>query len=135
MLWKYYKNIVNVTLLFKKKFLPDFFFPPIFGNDIATIPFKIFSPPIFGNAIATITKKKISFFSLFRQWHCCNWFFLGALHTQAHRTGHRTQAGNLGREILVTALPKFKIFLSPTFPLSLSYFCWISKILSLSSFH
>ena len=64
MLWKYYKNIVNVTLFLKflRRFRQQFFFPPIFNNDIVIIPFKFFS--IFSNASATITKKNFLFFPI-----------------------------------------------------------------------
>ena len=124
MLWKYYKNIVNVTLFLK--FLPrfrqqHFFFPLIFGNDIAIIPFN--------------------FFPHFRQCHCHNYqkkkkFFFFPISAMAlPQLLFYTGLGmNLGRGISVTALPKFLFFLSPTFSLSLSYFCWILATLLLKFF-
>ena len=87
MLWKCYKNIVDVAFFFfliplqiSATIILFYFFPPIFGNAIVTIAIKkknwfpyfgngiatirfsqFFFLPIFDNAIATIvTKKKIS---------------------------------------------------------------------------
>ena len=129
MLWKYYKNIVNITLFFK--FLPrfrqqHFFFLPF---SAMTLPqFHSIFFPIFGNAVATITKKVFFFFLYFGNGIAAItfFFFLSTPHsgTQDTRPGK-----NLGRGISVTALPKFLFFLSPTFSLSLSYFCWVSATL------
>ena len=49
------------------------------------------------------------FFSLFRQWHCHNWFLVGL--------------GNMNFGNVITEIQNF---LSPIFSLSLSYFYWIS---------
>ena len=129
MLWKYYKNIVNVTIFFK--FLPrfrqqNFFFPPIFGNDIAIISFNFFS--IFGNAIATITKKNFFFF-LFRQWHCRNCFFL------AHRTqdGHEFGQRNFGNSVAEIPLLSLSTFFSFSLLFLLNFGNTVAEILSLSS--
>ena len=42
----------------------------------------IFFPPIFGNDIATIAT---NFFSPFRQWHCHNWFSVSRFEQQEFR--------------------------------------------------
>ena len=65
MLWKYYKNIVNVTLFFFFNSSSDFdnnnfFFLPFSAMTLPQFRSIFFSPPIFGNAIATITKNKNS---------------------------------------------------------------------------
>ena len=118
-LWKYYKNIVNVTLFLK--FLPrfrqqHFFFPSHFRqwhchNSIQ------FLYPIFGNAIATITKKKISFFPLFRQWHC------------------RTEFGqrNFGNNVAEIPLLSLSNFFSFSLLLLLNFSNTVAEILSLFS--
>ena len=74
----------------------------------------IFFPPIFGNGIATIA----NFFFLFRQCHCHIWFSLRALTFRAP-----TQATGIGRRNFGDDVVENKKFLSPTFSLSLSYFC------------
>ena len=68
-----------------------FFFPPIFGNDIATIATKFFFP-YFSNVIATIGFQSVG----------------------------------LGSRNFGNVITEIQNFLSPTFSLSLSYFCWIS---------
>ena len=133
MLWKYYKNIVNATLFLK--FLPrfrqqNFFFPPIFGNDIAIIPFKFFFFFIFGNAIATITKKKKNFFIfLFWQWHRRNCFFL------AHRTQEGQEFGqrNFGNSVAEIPLLSLSTFFSFSLLFLLNFGNTVAEILSLSS--
>ena len=120
MLWKYYKNIVNVILFLK--FLPrfrqqHFFFSSHLRQWHSHNSIQFFSP-IFGNANATITKKKNFFF-----------FFPISAMTLPQLLFYTGPGRNLGRGISVTALPKFLFFLSPTFSLSLSYFCWISATL------
>ena len=131
MLWKYYKNIMNVTFFFK--FLPKFRQQHFFFLPFSTMTLPQFHSiffPIFGNAIATITKKIFSFFfSLFRQWHCRNclfFFFFWALHTRAH--GTQDSAAKLGRGILVSTLPKFNIFSLHLFLLLSHTFGWISAM-------
>ena len=128
-MWKYYKNIVNITLFLK--FLPrfrqqNFFFPPIFGNDIAIIPFNFFFH--FRQCHCHNYQKKNFFFFLFRQWHCRNCFFL------AHRTQDKefgqTNFGNNVAEIPLLSL-------SPFFSFSLLFLLNFgnstAEILSLSS--
>ena len=48
------KQIGSLTLIIYSFMQPLFFFPPIFGNGIATIATKNFFFPYFGNGIATI---------------------------------------------------------------------------------
>ena len=126
MLWKYYKNIVNVTLFLK--FLPRFWQQFFFF-----LPFRQWH-----------CHNSIQVFSHFRQYHCHNYqkkffffFYFGngitAIAFFFNRTG-----GNLGRGISITVLPKFLFFLSPPFCLSLSKFLLnfgntVAEILSLSS--
>ena len=122
MLWKYYKNIVNVTLFLK--FLPrfwqqHFFFPLIFDNDIAIIPFNFFFP-IFGNAIAT---------------NCFFFFFFE--HSTLGHTGHRTRQefgqrnfGNSVAEIPLLSLSNFFCF---SLLFLLNFGNTVAEILSLSS--
>ena len=101
----YCENIVNVILFFLLS--PDFgttFFPPIFGNAIATIVTIFF--PYFGNGIATISLS-IFFF-----------FLLRALHAHpGSRIGHRKFG---------IPVAKVQHFLSPPFSSSLSYF-WLNS--------
>ena len=142
-MWKYYKNIVNVTLFFLNS-SPDFsnnnfFFPPIFGNDITTIPFNFFPPPIFGNAIATITKKNFLFFPLFRQWHCCNWFFLGPLHTRGTQDRTQDSGREFGQRNFVNSIAEIQNlslsnFSSFSLLLLLNFGNRVVEIFSLSSF-
>ena len=110
MLWKYYKNIVNVT--FFLKFLPKFwqqifFFPPIFGNDIAIIPFNFFSH----FRQCHCHNYQNFFFFLFRQWHCRNCFFL------AHRTQDGQEFGqrNFGNSVAEIPLLSLSTLLSFSF--------------------
>ena len=58
----YCENIVNVTVFFLllPRFRNHFFFPPIFGNVIATIVTIFF--PYFSNGIATISLPQFFFF-------------------------------------------------------------------------
>ena len=98
--------------------------------------FRKFFPPIFGNVIATIAKKKfytpISTMAL-PQFVCQNFFFfsfsLRALYARA---------AELGRGNSISPLPKFNIFSLHLFSSSLSYF-WFNfgngntEIQSLSS--
>ena len=94
LLWKCCKNIVDMTTFF-------FFYSFI---DLVT-----FFPPIFGNAIATIAKKK-NFIPLFRQWHChnsfVNFFFFFSFSLRALYA----RAAELGRGNSISPLPKFNIF-------------------------
>ena len=80
----------------------------------------------------------IFFPSHFRQCHCHNYqkkisFFFPISVMALSQLVFLARTGNLGRGISITALPKFKIFLSPTFPLSLSVVAKIQN-LSLSNF-
>ena len=94
------------------------FFPPIFGNAIATIAKKKNLDPYFGNGIATI---RLSFF----------FFFLFTSSTPC--TGSRT-----GQRKFSIIVAEIQHFLSPPFSSSLSYF-WLNfgngntEIQSLSS--
>ena len=116
----YCENIVNMTTFF---FL-------LFHR------FCNFFPPIFGNAIATIAKKK-KFIPLFRQWHChnsfVNFFFFFLFTSGTPRTGSRTGQRKFG-----ITIAEIQNFPSPPFSSSLSYF-WLNfgngniKIQSLSS--
>ena len=72
-----------------------------------------FFPPIFGNGIATIA----IFFFLFRQCHCHIWFSLHALTLRAP-----TRAAGMGRRNFGDGVVENQKFLSPTFSFSLSYF-------------
>ena len=118
MLWKYYKNIVNVTLFLKflHRFRQQhFFFSSHFWQ--------------------WHCHNSIQFFPHFRQCHCHNYqkknFFFFPISAMAlpQLLFYTGPGMNLGRGISVTALPKFLFFLSPTFSLSLSYICWISATL------
>ena len=105
MLWKYYKNIVNVTLFLK--FLPRFwqqifFFPSIFGNDITIIPFNFFSH--FRQCHCHNYQKKNFFFFLFRQWHCRNCFF--------SQDGQEFGQRNFGNSVAEIPLLSLSTFLS-----------------------
>ena len=84
-----------------------FFFPPIFGNAIATIAKKKVLFPYFGNGIAIIRVSQNFFFS----------FHFG----YSTHTSH-TRAVKLGRRISVSTLLKFNIFSLPAFSSSFSYF-------------
>ena len=101
----YCENIVNVALFFftPPQISEPHFFPPMFGNGIATIVTKIFFS-YFGNGIATISLSQF--------------FFLFTLGTQ--RTLHNQSAGIEQRNF--GTLSKFNIFSLPRFSSSLSYF-------------
>ena len=117
----YCENIVNVTIFFLllPRFQNHFFFPPIFGNAIATIVTIFF--PYFGNDIATISLSIFFFFSL------------QALHTHFSHPGCR-----IGHRKFSILVAEIQHFLSPPFSSSLSYF-WLNfgnsntEIQSLSS--
>ena len=101
----YCENIVNVTLFFLLSL--DFgttFFPPIFGNAIATIVTIFF--PYFGNGIVTISL--LIFFFSFHFGHSTHTSYI--------------QATKLDRGISVSTLSKFNIF-------SLHFFFFFSLIL------
>ena len=104
----YCEKIVNVALFFftPPQISEPHFFPPIFGNAIATTVTKFFFP-YFGNGIVTISLSQ-NFFFFFSLW---------ALN--AHFT---TSQQELGRGISVFTLSKFNIFSLPRFSSSLSYF-------------
>ena len=104
-----------------------------------TIP-KVFFTPYFGNVIATIAKnlyhlfrqchcRKLFFFSShFRQWHCHNCqFFFSIIWFSLHALTLRipTRAAGMGRRNCSNTITENQKFLSPTFYLSLSNFCWI----------
>ena len=130
MLWKYYKNIVNITLFLK--FLPRFrqqifFFPLIFGNDIAIIPFNFFS--IFDNAIATITKNIFSFFSYFSNDIAAIAFFLAHKTQEGYEFGQR----NFGNSVAEIPLLSLSTFFSFSLLFLLNFGNTVIEILSLSS--
>ena len=121
MLWKYYKNIVNVTLFLK--FLPRFrqqifFFSSHFRQWHCHNSIQFFS--IFGNAIATITKKKNFFFFPISAIALPQLLFFSTQAQDGQEFGQR----NFGNSVAEIPL----LSLSP-FCLSLSYFCWISVTL------
>ena len=102
----YCENIVNVTLFFLLSL--DFgttFFPPIFGNAIATIVTNFFFS-YFGNGIATI---RLSFF-----------FFFFLFTSGTPRTSSR-----IGQRKFGIIVAEIQHFLSPPFSSSLSYF-WLN---------
>ena len=82
----------------------NFFFPPIFGDGIATIATNVFFP-YFGNGIATIVTK--FFFP----------YFGNSIATIDFRSV------GLGNRNFGNVITEIQNFLSPTFSLSLSYFC------------
>ena len=130
MLWKYYKYIANVTLFLK--FLPRFgqqifFFPPIFGNDIAIIPFNFFFH--FRQCYCYNYQKKIFFFFLFRQWHCRNCFFL------AYKTQDKQEFGqkNFGNSVAEIPLLSLSTFFSFSLLFLLNFGNTVTEVLSLSS--
>ena len=107
MLWKCCKNIVDVALFFFKFLTCDFgnhyfFFLPFLAMALPQLPI---------------------FFFLFRQCHCHIWFSLRALTLRAP-----TRAAGMGRRNFGDGVAENKKFLSPTFYLSLSNFCWISAM-------
>ena len=111
LLWKYCKNIVDITIFFFFYSFIDFvtFFPPIFSNAIATIVKKKKLYSYFDNGIATIRLSNFFFF-----------FFsvlLQALHVRA---------AELGRGNSVSPLLKFNIFSLHLFLLLSHTFGWIS---------
>ena len=131
MLWKYYKNIVNVTLFLK--FLPrfwqqNFFFPPIFGNEIAIIPFNFFFFH-FRQCYCHNYQKYFFFYILFRQWHCRNCFFL------AHRIQDGQEFGqrNFGNNVAEIPLLYLSTFFSFSLLFLLNFGNTVAEILSLSS--
>ena len=98
----------------------------------------IFFPPIFGNGIATIANF-FFFFFLFRQYHCPIWFSFCAHSHFEHPLGQQV----LAKGISMIVLPKIKnfslplfLFLSPTFVEfrqwycrnSLSFFRFLNKL-------
>ena len=105
----------------------SFFLPPISAMPLSQLP-KIYTPilamplpqtifffpPILGNGIATIAKKKK--FPII-------WFSLCALTFRAP-----TRAVGMGRRNCGNTIAENQKFLSPTFYLSLSNFCWISAM-------
>ena len=104
--------------------IPKVFFTPYFGNVIATIAKNLY--PLFRQCHC---RKLIFFSSHFRQWHCHNcqkkfspiiWFSLHALTLRAP-----TRAAGMGRKNCGNTIAENQKFLSPTFYLSLSNFCWI----------
>ena len=126
MSWKYYKNIVNVThfLKFLHRFRQQhFFFPPIFGNDIAIIPFN--------------------FFSHFRQCHCHNYqiffFFFSYFGNDIAVIAFFSQDGqefgqrNFGNSIAEIPLLSLSNFFSFSLLFLLNFGNTVAEILSLSS--
>ena len=121
-LWQWHCRIPFHFSQFQK-----FFLPPYFGNIIATIAKNLY--PLFRQCHC---RKLIFFSSHFRQWHCHNcqkkfspiiWFSLHALTLRAP-----TRAAGMGRKNCGNTIAENQKFLSPTFYLSLSNFCWISAI-------
>ena len=120
LLWKYCKNIVNMTTFFFYSFI-DFvtFFPPFSAKPLLQWQKKKKLYPYFGNGIATIRLSKFFFFFLFT--------------SGTPRTGSRTGQRKFG-----ITIAEIQIFLSSPFSSSLSYF-WLNfgngntKIQSLSS--
>ena len=115
----YCENIVNGTLFFftLPRFRNHIFFPPIFGNAIATIVTNFF-PPISAMALPQLVCQFFFFFSL------------QALHAHpGSKIGHRKFS---------IPVAEIKYFRSPPFSSSLSYF-WLNfgndntEIQSLSS--
>ena len=121
MLWKCCKNIVDVAFFFFN-FSPDFsnhfFFPPIFGNTIATIAKKKIYSPISAMALPQLVCQNFFFFSL--------------------RALHAHSSSRIGHRKFGISVAEIQHFLSPPFSSSLSYF-WLNfgnnntEIQSLSS--
>ena len=114
---------MNVTLFFLNS-SPDFnnhiFFPPIFGNDIATINKKKISP----TSAMPLPQFYSNFFfpSHFWQWHCPNYqifFFPISAMALPQLVFFFFRHGIWAAGISITPLPKFKIF-------SLSLFLFLS---------
>ena len=101
----YCENIVNVTFFFFTipRFRNHFFFPPIFGNVIATIVTIFFT--YFGNGIATISLPQFFFF-----------FTLGTPRTLL------TQATGIWQRNFGIHITEIQHFLSLPFSSSFSYF-------------
>ena len=122
MLWKYYKNIVNVThfLKFLHRFRQQhFFFPPIFGNDIAIIPFNFFFPH-------------------FWQCHCHKllfffFFYHSTLGHTGHRTGQEFGQRNFGNSVAEIPLLSLSNFLCFSLLFLLNFGNTVAEILSLFS--
>ena len=122
MLWKYYKNIVNVTLFLK--------FLPRFRQHFFFLSFSTMTLPQFHS---------IFFFPHFRQCHCHKLllFFFFFEHSTLGHTGHKTgqkfgqrNFGNSIAEIPLLSLSNF-FFFSLLFLLNFGN--TVAEILSLSS--
>ena len=112
---------MNVTLFLK--FLPrfqqqHFFFPPIFGNGIAIIPFNFFCPHC-------------------RQCHCHKLLFFFFEHSTlghiGHRTGQKFGQRNFGNSIAEIPLLSLSNFFSFSLLFLLNFGNTVAEILSLSS--
>ena len=122
-LWQWHCRIPFHFSQFQKFFLPPIsamslpqlpkIYTLYFGNAIAANYF--FFPPIFGNGIATIAN--FFFFPII-------WFSLRTLTLWAP-----TRAVGMGRRNCGNTIAENQKFLSPTFYLSLSNFCWISAMI------
>ena len=130
MLWKYYKNIVNVTLFLK--FLPrfrqqNFFFPPIFSNDIAIIPFNFFFP-FSAMPLPQLPKIFFLFFPILAM-------ALPQLLFLAHRTQDGQEFGrrNFGNNVAEIPLLSLSTFFSFSLLFLLNFGNTVAEILSLSS--
>ena len=105
---------------------------------------KFFFTPYFDNVIAIIAK---NLYPLFRQCHCCKLFFFPPIFSNGIVTianffffpiiwfslcaltfGAPTRAAGMGRRNCGNISAENQKFLSPTFYLSLSNFCWISTM-------
>ena len=128
-MWKYYKNIVDVTTFFFlliHRFHNFFFHFRQWDCHNCQNNFFFFFFTLSAMALPQLPKQ--FFFFLFRQWHYRNCFFFN------------WPGSILGRGISVTVLPKFLCFLSPPFSFSLSSFLLnfgntVAEILSLSSIY
>ena len=119
---------MNVTLFLK--FLPRFrqqhffFFPLIFSNDIAIIPFNFF-PPFSAMPLPQLPKKKFLFFPYFGNGIAAIAFL--------HRTGQEFGQRNFGNSVAKIPLLSLSNFFSFSLLLLLNFGNTVAKILSLSS--
>ena len=125
MLWKYYKNIVNVTLFFK--FLPRFWQQQIFF----TLPFSTMPLP-------QLPKKNFLLFpiSAMALPQLLFFFFFWALHTRAHKTqdlGREFGQRNFGNSVAEIQNLSLSNFFPFSLLLLLKFGNTVAEILSLSS--
>ena len=128
MLWKYYKNIVNVTLFLK--FLPrfrqqNFFFSSHFRQWHCHNSIQFFFH--FRQCHCHNYQKYFFIFFLFRQWHCRNCF----LSTQD--TGQEFGQRNFDNSVVEIPLLSLSTFFSFSLLFLLNFGNTIAEILSLSS--